>query len=219
MKLRVPTRIEILAVFVTASCYLLPIPILFLLPDQAEEIGHELLTLKETLGAGAIFAAVGLSLVPIVITPLSHGPAGIAVGVLWDPATATLITWAAKILGNLINFGIGWVAGPTILKRISTSEERHKLLQMTDRHRALIFAMYALPAIGGDAMSYALGAVKMKPARYLLVTAPAHLVPALTWTLVGYMGNNVSIGSAILVGSGIASATLLVWLALRRILG
>lgn len=194
------TRAEWIAIASVGASYVLPAVVIGAIAlFWPEAPGEGLSRLRSAVNDSSWWMAIGISLIPIIVTPLTHTPVAILVGAIWGPIPAILINWTAKVLGNCINFVLGWFLGPLILDRLTSATDRADLRAVAAGHPAIVFAMYALPPVANDTLSYFLGAVRMNPLAFARISFPAHLGPAATWALVGGLSTEFGLGIGIAI--------------------
>lgn len=191
-------RVDWIVIGSISASYILPLAVIGVFSlCFPEASGAVLSRLELVVNDSSWPLAIAISLIPIIVTPLTHAPVAILIGSLWVPVAAVSITWAAKFIGNCVNFALGRLLGPAILNRFTSESDRAELNLIARRHAGVIFAMYAVPPVANDTLSYFLGAVRMNFLTFVRISFFAHLGPAITWTAIGSVGKQYGLGFAI----------------------
>lgn len=149
--------------------------------------------------------------IAIFIVPLNFSLIGLAAGFVYGTWIAFLSNWFCKILGNLIGFFLGRKFGPRVLSYF-TLKQQEKFHQIVKSEASLMiyFVMSLLPFTPSDALSYFLGATKIKKRVFIPILI---LGSSGTSFALAYVGSGEAVQNPfILVGMFIVLLTGLAWI-------
>jgi len=158
----------------------------FLFPETFFSNQQKISQFVYNFGYLAPIIFIGLSIIPVVITPLNHGAFGIVGGFIFGPWVGFLLNWMSKMIGTYINFTIGRLIGRKATKKYSKSENFKHYNTVFNKQLFLLFAGLTI----NDTLSYMAGVSTMKTRTFLILTFLAHIIPAMT---LAYIGSGVSL--------------------------
>ena len=133
-------------------------------------------------------AFIGLQILQVVITPLSHYTVSLAGGFVFGIWPGFLYNWLGRVIGTALAFYIARVWGRQIIKHIARPETLHKYDFYFEKGRALIFLAYFLPFFPDDEISYLAGISAMSPKIFLPLMTLGHVSGSLA---LAYVGNGI----------------------------
>ena len=158
----------------------------FLFPDTFFSNQQQISNFIKDFGWWAPLIFIGLSVVPVIFTPLNHGVFGIVGGFVFGPWTGFLLNWTSKIIGTLIAFSIGRTLGQSAVKKFTKSQDMTQYNSIFNQHPFLIFIGFTI----NDTLSYLAGISTMKTKSFVTLICLAHIIPTLT---LAYIGSGISL--------------------------
>ncbi|HAO52181.1 TPA: hypothetical protein DCQ85_01805 [Candidatus Magasanikbacteria bacterium] len=135
---------------------------------------------------------VGLSIIPVIFTPLNHGIFGIVGGFVFGPWVGFILNWISKSIGTIITFSIGRFLGKKAISKFTKSEDMIQYNKIFNQHAFLIFIGFTI----NDTLSYLAGISTMKTKTFFFLILTAHIIPTLT---LAYIGSGVSLKDPIFI--------------------
>ena len=141
---------------------------------------------------------IGLQVLQVIITPMSHYSVGYMGGFLFGPFWGSIYNYVGRIIGHVITFAISRYIGTHIVQRFVPKETMEKYDKIVD-HPTILFLIYFLPLFPDDEISYLVGLSKMRFRLFLIAN------------LFGHLGGSISLAY---LGSGINTHGPLFWIIL-----
>ena len=159
---------------------------------------------------------VGLTIIPVVITPLSYTIFGIAAGFIFGIPAGFFLGWIAKVTGTMISFYIARKFGRGLVARWVPAEELAKYDRLLSSRGglAVIFLIYFIPFLSNDNLSYLAGLSSLRARTFIPLVLAGHI--GTTFSL-AYIGNGASLTDPVFIAIIALAAVLAgVFLFLRR---
>ena len=122
----------------------------------------------EPYGVWAPVAFIGIQIIQVIITPISHYTVGLAGGFIFGPIYGTILNLVGRIIGHTCAFAISrYLARPLLRWGLP-----HKSLEKYDKYVGgsgfYLFMAYWLPFFPDDELSYIAGSSKMRWGRFMV---------------------------------------------------
>ena len=142
---------------------------------------------------------IGLQIIQVIITPLSHYTVGAIGGYLYGPYWGGILNYIGRVIGHGIafiiakQFGRAWIDKHLDTKTIARYDKifagnSNQNKQLNLQH-FILFLIYFLPLFPDDEISYLVGISKMKFKPFLLANVFGHLGGAFS---LAYLGSGVN---------------------------
>ncbi len=132
---------------------------------------------------------VGVQVLQVVVTPISHYGVGLMGGFLYGPWLGALYNWIGRVIGHLCAYWISRLLGRRVAKRFVSP----RALQVYDHYVSdkslMLFLIYFLPLFPDDEISYLVGLSRMQFRWFLLANLFGHVGGALS---LAYLGNGIN---------------------------
>lgn len=164
----------------------------FLFPETFFSNQQQISQFIKSFGWWTPIIFVGLSIIPVIFTPLNHGIFGIVGGFVFGPWVGFILNWISKSIGTLITFSIGRFFGKKAISKFTKSEDMTHYNKIFNQHAFLIFIGFTV----NDTLSYLAGISTMKTKTFVLLVLTAHVIPALA---LAYIGSGISLNDPIFI--------------------
>jgi len=158
----------------------------FLFPETFFSNQQQISNFIKSFGWEAPIIFIGLSMIPIIFTPLNHAIFGIVGGFIFGPWIGFLLNWISKTIGTLITFSVGKLLGRKAFKKFVKSEHLEQYNKIFTQHPFIIFVGFTI----NDTLSYLAGVSSMKIKSFVSLILLAHIIPTLT---LAYIGSGISL--------------------------
>lgn len=165
----------------------------FLFPETFFSNQQQITNFIKSFGWWTPIIFIGLSIIPIVFTPLNHTIFGIVGGFVFGPWVGFLLNWISKTVGTLISFSIGRSIGQRAVKKFAKSEHLEQYNKIFTQHPFIIFVGFTV----NDTLSYLAGISSMKLRAFVPLILLAHIIPTLT---LSYIGSGISLTDPLFIG-------------------
>lgn len=145
------------------------------------------------------FVFVGIQILQVIITPLSHYTVGAIGGYLYGPYLGGILNYIGRVIGHYCAFLIARRFGRAYIEKHideATVKKYDKIFsgETETRHNGtlqplLLFLIYFLPLFPDDEISYLVGASNMSKKPFVLANIFGHLGGAFS---LAYLGSGVS---------------------------
>lgn len=142
-----------------------------------------------SFGAMAPLIFVGIQIIQVVLTPLSHYAVSLAGGYIFGTWTGFLLNWIGRVMGTSIAFFLGKKLGRPLIQKLVIKKNVERYDQYADRGAWLLFLAYFLPLFPDDELSYLAGISSMKARLFLPLMTIGHLSGSLA---LAYAGNGIA---------------------------
>lgn len=200
--------------------YLLTIvPILLLImgyifPSTFFNSQEQLRDYVSSFGALAPPIFIAISIIQVIVTPISHYTVGFVGGFLFGTWSGFLYNWIGRVIGSAIAFYLGRKFGRKVLQHVVRQETLNKYDWIFNKGKLILFLMYFLPLFPDDELSYLAGFSAMKARDYLPIMLLGHIGGSLA---LAYVGSGISYKDPLFIGLSIVSLTGgVVWVLLMR---
>lgn len=149
-----------------------------------------------TYGQWAPVALIGLQILQVVITPLSHYAVGYMGGFLFGPYLGGIYNYIGRVIGHTIAFYISRHVASPFVRRFVPSGTIDTYNRAVSNRPDLLFLIYFLPLFPDDEMSYLAGLSKMRTKFFMIAN------------ILGQLGGSFSLAY---MGSGINTKDTLFW--------
>lgn len=140
------------------------------------------------LGIWAPFGFIGIQILQVIITPISHYSVSLAGGYLFGVWEGFLYNWIGRVIGSIIAFYISRHFYRRIITRTLKPDFIKKYNFYFDKGLLLLFLAYVLPFFPDDELTYLAGISTIRPKTFLPLMAIGHSVGSLAGA---YYGNGV----------------------------
>jgi len=182
----------------------------FLFPETFFSNQQQISNFIKSFGWWAPIIFIGLSIIPIIFTPLNHAIFGIVGGFVFGPWVGFLLNWISKSIGTIITFSIGRSIGQNAVKKFTKSEHLEQYNKIFTQHPFIIFIGFTV----NDTLSYLAGISSIKVKTFVPLILLAHIIPTLT---LAYIGSGVSLRDPMFIGLVfVISLTALIYFYLKR---
>lgn len=190
-------RKPVILIYVVLFAIGIAIPILSLaFPDRFASNQQELREVLAPYGSWAPVVLVGLSILPVVITPLNHSVFGIAAGYIFGVWEGFLINWIAKVIGTLISFYIARHLGRRLVQRFVDPSTIEKYDAIFSRSTIIWFLIYSVPFFGPDELPFLAGLSSIRAVVFLPLALLAHVNKSL---FLAYLGSGMSLDDPVFI--------------------
>ncbi len=133
------------------------------------------------------FIFVGMATIPVIVTPLNHAVFALAGGYIFGPFEGTLLVWASKVIGTIVNFYIGRLIGNLVINRLASSEDLRKYNRLISSRFGLgiVFLVYFVPFLSNDNLTYLIGASSLRARTFIPLSLVAHVGNAFGLAYIG----------------------------------
>lgn len=118
---------------------------------------------------------VGINILQVIVTPISHYFIGIAGGFIFGTVFGFIYNYIGRVIGSILAFYIARKIGFPIIRKFIKNETINKFTSLMERGSFIIFIMYALPFFPDDEVSYLLGLSKISFFVYLVIILLGHI--------------------------------------------
>ena len=164
----------------------------FLFPETFFSNQQRISQFIKSFGWWAPFIFIGLSIIPVVFTPLNHGIFGIVGGFVFGPWTGFVLNWISKSIGTIITFSIGRFFGKKAILKFTKYEDMTQYNKIFQQHAFLVFIGFTV----NDTLSYLAGISTMKTKTFIVLIFLAHVIPALA---LAYIGSGISLSDPLFI--------------------
>ena len=164
----------------------------FLFPETFFSNQQQISQFIKGFGWWAPVIFIGLSIIPVVFTPLNHGIFGIVGGFVFGPWIGFLLNWISKSIGTLITFSIGRFFCKKAILKFTKSEDMTQYNTIFHQHAFLVFIGFTV----NDTLSYLAGISTMKTKTFIVLILLAHVIPTLA---LAYIGSGISLNDPLFI--------------------
>ena len=177
----------------------------FLFPETFFASREQISQFLQNFGIWAPLIFIGLSIIPVVVTPLNHSIFALTGGFIFGPWVGFLLNWIAKIIGSLINFFVGRLLGKKAVSRLINEKELIQYNMLFDRGKFILFIIFSVPFLTNDTLSYLAGISSMRFSTFLFIIVFGHIGTTLS---LAYLGGGFSLNEPIFIAIIFAIALL-----------
>lgn len=168
----------------------------FLFPETFFSSREQISQFLKNFGIWAPLIFIGLSIIPVVVTPLNHSIFALAGGFIFGPWLGFLFNWIAKIIGSLINFFVGRILGKKVVFRLIKKQELTQYNMLFSKGKFVLFLIFSVPFLTNDTLSYLAGISSMKFPAFLFIIIFGHIGTTLS---LAYLGGGFSLNDPIFI--------------------
>lgn len=170
---------------------------------------------SDTFGVWAPLAFIGLQVLQVVVTPLSHYSVGYMGGFLFGPVWGGMYNYIGRIIGHIAAFWLARTIGAPIVRKFVPDKTYEKYDRLVAKHPAVLFLIYFLPLFPDDEISYLVGISRMRFGLFLLANVFGHVGGAVSLAYLGAGINTKDPVFWILFVGTLAGFPVLWWLSRR----
>jgi len=159
---------------------------------------------------------IGLQVLQVVVTPLSHYSVGYMGGFLFGPLWGSIYNYIGRVIGHVCAFWISRFVGMPFIRRFVANDTYNKYNRFVSNKPAMLFLIYFLPFFPDDEISYLVGISQMRFRLFLLANIFGHVGGSAS---LAYMGAGIDTRDPIfwiLFLGTLAGFPILWWLAKKK---
>ena len=174
-----------------------PAALAILFPDAFFNSRDQIRNYLGNFGPYAPIIFVCISTIPVIVTPLNHSIFGLAAGFIYGPWLGFLLNLIAKLVGTLVNFGIGSIIGKVTLRRWASDEVVRDYDHLFEKGKIALFLLYFVPFLTNDMLSYFAGASNLSFRTFFIIMFFGHMGTSFS---LAYIGSGAKLNDPFLVG-------------------
>lgn len=138
------------------------------------------------LGIWAPFGFIGIQIVQVIITPISHYTVSLAGGYLFGIWEGFIYNWIGRVVGSILAFYISRYFYKRVITRTVNPDFIKKYNFYFNKGLLLLFMAYVLPFFPDDELTYLAGISRIRPKIFLPIMAIGHSVGSLALAYYGH---------------------------------